>query len=104
MDEKNEKKENVTSAADSGKGNGRHIYQNLLYLTQFGLNLALPPILFLWLGNWLKGKFDLGNWVMILALVLGIGTMLNNLLVFLQQFARRAKKETPERISYNKRW
>ena len=38
-----------------------HMYRNLLYLTQFGLNLALPPALCLWLAGWLQEKFQLGS-------------------------------------------
>ena len=81
-----------------------HISHNLLYLPQFGLNLALPPALCLWLCSWLQNKFQLGNWIMILGLVCGVGVMVNNILVFFQQFAIRARKETPERTNYNKRW
>ena len=80
------------------------MYRNLLYLTQFGLNLALPPALCLWLASWLQERFQLGGWVMIAGIICGVGVMANNILVFCQQFARKAKKETPERISYNKRW
>lgn len=79
-------------------------YQNLIYLTQFGLNLALPPILCLWLASWLQEKYQLGAWVMIAGLVLGLGTMISSLVEFFRKFARRAKQETPERCSYNKRW
>ena len=80
------------------------MYRNLLYLTQFGLNLALPPALCLWLAGWLQQRFQLGDWVMIAAIICGIGVMANNILVFCQQFTRQAKKDTPERINYNKRW
>ena len=81
-----------------------HMYRNLLYLTQFGLNLALPPALCLWLAGWLQEKFQLGSWVMIVGIVLGGGVMLSNFVEFCRLFARRAKKDTPERINYNKRW
>ena len=81
-----------------------HIYRNLLYLTQFGLNLALPPIFCLLLTSWLQEKFQLGSWIMIVGIICGVGVMVNNIVEFFRKFARQAKKETPERISYNKRW
>jgi len=83
---------------------GGHIYHNLLYLTQIGLSMAIPPILSLLLARWLQNRFELGNWIMILAIVLGIGGMITNLLEYVRMFSIRAKKETPERVSYNKRY
>lgn len=81
-----------------------HIYHNLLYLTQIGMSMAVPPVLSLMLANWLKERFELGNWIMILGIVFGIGGMVTNLLEYVRIFSARAKKETPEPISYNKRY
>jgi len=66
--------------------------------------MAIPPILSLLLARWLQNRFELGNWIMILAIVLGIGGMITNLLEYVRMFSIRAKKETPERVSYNKRY
>ncbi len=82
----------------------RHIYRNLIYLTQMGLTLAIPPIISLWGASWLQQRFGLGNWIMIAGIILGIGGMISNLLDYIRMFSRRAKAETKERISFNKRW
>ncbi len=82
----------------------RHMYRNILYLTQMGLSMALPPIIALWGARWLQERFELGNWIMIAGIILGVGAMISNLLEYIRMFARRAKAETPERISFNKRW
>ena len=81
-----------------------HIYRNLLYLSQIGMSMAIPPILSLWLAGWLQNRFGLGNWIMIFGIVFGIGGMITNLLEYVRVFSNRAKQETPERISYNKRY
>ncbi len=81
-----------------------HIYRNIIYLTQMGLSLAIPPIVSLWGAGWLQQRFGWGNWVMIAGIVLGIGAMISNLLDYIRMFSRRAKAETKERISFNKRW
>ena len=44
----------------------------LIWLTQLGLSIALPPAGFVWLAVWLRGRFSLGNWVIFVGIVLGI--------------------------------
>ena len=44
----------------------------LVWLTQLGLSIALPPAGFVWLAVWLRGRFSLGNWVIFVGIVLGI--------------------------------
>ena len=82
----------------------RHIYHNLLYMTQIGLSMSIPPILSLLAAGWLQEKFQLGSWVMIVGIVFGIGGMITNLLEYVRMFSNRAKRETEDRIAFNKRW
>ena len=44
----------------------------LVWLTQLGLSVALPLAGFTWLGVWLRGRFALGNWVVVVGLVIGL--------------------------------
>ena len=44
----------------------------LIWLTQLGLSIALPPAGFVWLAVWLRGRFSLGNGVIFVGIVLGI--------------------------------
>ena len=44
----------------------------LIWLTQLGLSIALPPAGFVWLAVWLRGRFSLGNWVIFVGIALGI--------------------------------
>lgn len=44
----------------------------LIWLTQLGLSIALPPAGFVWLAVWLRGRFALGNWVIFVGIVLGL--------------------------------
>lgn len=46
----------------------------LMWVTQFGLSILLPPCLFLLLANWLQNRFGLGPWVMIVLGLLGLYT------------------------------
>ena len=44
----------------------------LVWLTQLGMSVALPLAGFTWLGVWLRGRFALGNWVVVVGLVIGL--------------------------------
>ncbi len=46
--------------------------KQLVWLTQLGLSVALPPLGFLLLALWLKSQFSWGNWVIIVSVILGI--------------------------------
>ena len=37
--------------------------RHLVWLTQFGLSVVLPPVLFLLGAVWLRKQFGLGGWV-----------------------------------------
>lgn len=46
----------------------------LMWVTQFGLSILLPPCFFLWLAHWLQNRFGLGGWIMIVLGLLGFYT------------------------------
>lgn len=41
------------------------------YITQFGLSMVSPIILCLIFALWLKNSFNVGNWVVLAAILLG---------------------------------
>lgn len=47
--------------------------ENLALLTQLGLSLASPPVVCLYAALWLQRRYALGGWIMVVALLLGIG-------------------------------
>ena len=51
----------------------RECAENLALLTQLGISVAAPPLLCLYLADWLRDQFSLGIWIMAVELVLGIG-------------------------------
>ena len=46
----------------------------IVWVTQFGVSLVFPTLVFLWLGIWLQGRFDLGVWVVLLCGIIGFLT------------------------------
>lgn len=64
--------------------------QNLAWLTQLGLSLALPPLLSLAAAGWLARRFGLGPWVWVLAILVGLGTAGCTFAEFARMFLRRS--------------
>lgn len=44
----------------------------LVWLTQLGLSTAVPLAGFVWLAVWLRNRFDLGQWVVLVGIGLGL--------------------------------
>ena len=43
----------------------------LVWLTQVGISVAAPPVVSLLIGFWLRNRFDLGAWCILVAFALG---------------------------------
>ena len=67
--------------------------QNLTWLTQLGLSLAVPPILCLVAADWLAKRFGLGEWIFLVAIILGIGGAASTFAEFARMFARKNGKK-----------
>ena len=67
--------------------------QNLTWLTQLGLSLAVPPVLCLLAADWLSKRFGLGEWVFIIAIILGVGGAVSTFAEFARMFARKNGKK-----------
>ena len=65
---------------------------------QLGFSLITPPVVLLWLAHWLQTKYNLGVWVTILALILGLLTSASTALQFHRKLtAKKAKyNDTPK--------
>lgn len=75
------------------------ITRHLVWLTQFGLSVCIPPILFVGVASWLKHTFSLGGWVMVLGICLGVlgaaGGLRASLKAIENQGRDRSKKPPP---------
>ncbi len=73
----------------------------IVWLTQLGLSVAIPPAGFVLLAVWLRRTFDWGNWVIIVAVVLGVICALDGLRVSLKTMNRIAKEDQEPPVSFN---
>ena len=76
----------------------------LIWLTQLGISVAAPLGGFIWLGVWLRQWFDLGVWVVLAGIFLGVVCAVDGMRVSLKAMERMAKdkKDTePPPVSFN---
>ena len=76
--------------------------RHIVMLTQFGLSIILPLLMFILLARYLMLHYAFGSWVMLLGVLLGICGAVSGLVNGLRQMQKEAdrdKKETP--ISFN---
>jgi len=48
------------------------VLRSLIMLTQFGFSIAFPLVGFVFVAVWLRNRFGLGNWVLVLGIVFGL--------------------------------
>ena len=77
----------------------------LVWLTQLGLSVAGPLAGFILLAVWLRERFDLGIWVLILGLVLGISGAIDGFRVSMKAMDQMSKSKSgeadPPPVSFN---
>ena len=75
----------------------------LVWLTQLGLSVALPPAGFILLAVWLRNRFEWGAWVIWVAIIVGVICAIDGLRTSLKTLDRITggkKKDTPP-VSFN---
>ena len=78
----------------------------LVWITQLGMGVAMPLAGFIYLGIWLKNRFSLGTWCVILFGVIGLVMALDGLKVSLKTMerldkSRRKKEKEISGVSFN---
>lgn len=68
------------------------LLRNLAWLTQLGLSIIAPPVLCIGGCWWLQARFNLGVWIMVLGIVLGLGASASGALQFYRMVRRQAEK------------
>lgn len=69
----------------------------LVWLTQLGLSVALPPAGLIWLAVWLRDSRGWGNWVIWVGIIAGAVLTVNSLRTSLKTLDRltRPQKDCP---------
>jgi len=54
--------------------NRKEIFQALNSITQLGLSVVISFLLWIFIAMWIRDKFNLGNFIMIIGIFLGLGS------------------------------
>ena len=76
----------------------------LVWLTQVGISVAAPPVVFLLIGVWLRNRFGLGIWCILTALVLGLICAVSGLrqtLMLMEKMHQKNHKDPPPVPGFN---
>ena len=64
----------------------------LMWVSQFGISIIFPTLFFLWLGVWLRSKFNLGIWILVVFGVLGVLTSISTVRSCLRSMLKAAEE------------
>ena len=76
----------------------------IVWLTQLGMSVAVPPAGFILLAVWLRNRFDLGLWVIWIGIILGLIGAIDGLRTSLKAMERLSKdkpEDGPPPVSFN---
>lgn len=80
-------------------------FHMLIWLTQLGLSIAMPLAGFILFAVWLQQRFDLGSWILIVGVFLGISGAIDGFRLSLKAMEQMAKKDNPRQepppLSFN---
>lgn len=67
--------------------------KNLAYLTQVAFIMLTPIIGGVYLGNWLDEKMNTSPWILLIAIILGVGTAFMSLFKFVMTVTKKDDDE-----------
>lgn len=71
----------------------KDILTALSMVTQFGITTVTPVLLCVWGALWLKNKFDLGDFTVVLGILIGIGASVMSMIKMIKQMSEMAKED-----------
>lgn len=75
--------------------------EDLVWLTQLGLNMLFPLVLCLGGCWWAVSNWGWAEWLYLPAILLGLGAGAQNFWVFAKEHMDRTKKDKPHRVGFN---
>ena len=75
----------------------------IIWFTQLGLSVSLPPAGFIFLAAWLRRSYGLGNWVLWIGIVLGVVGAIDGLRTSLKAMSKLSEQTDQEEppVSFN---
>ena len=80
------------------------VARHLVWLTQFGLSIVIPPVLCIMGAVWLRRQFALGGWVVAVGIFVGVlaaVSCLQGSLKAMDWQGKAPKKKGPPPVNFN---
>ena len=75
------------------KSNHKEIFQALNSISQLGLSVVISFLLWIFIAMWIRDKFNLGNFVMIIGIFLGLGSAVLSFIKFCGLISPKEKND-----------
>lgn len=75
------------------KDSKKEIFEALSSITQLGLSVAISLLLWIGIASWVQRKFSLGNYVMVIGILLGAGCAVTTFIKFCTAIGKGDKNE-----------
>ena len=71
----------------------KSVISALAMVTQFGITTITPMLLCIFAAMWLKNRFALGDWVVLIGVLMGVGSGFLSMMKMIRQMSELSKKE-----------
>ena len=71
----------------------KSVISALAMVTQFGISTITPMLLCIFAALWLKNRFALGDWAVLIGILLGVGSGFMSMMKMIRQMSELSKKE-----------
>ena len=71
----------------------RSVISALAMVTQFGISTITPMLLCIFAALWLKNRFALGDWVVLVGVLMGVGSGFLSMMKMIRRMSELSKKE-----------
>ena len=71
----------------------RSVFAALAMITQFGISVITPILLCILAASWLRGRFGLGDWVVLVGVLLGVGSSFLSMMKLIRQMSELSREE-----------
>lgn len=75
------------------KNNHKEIFQALNSITQLGLSVVISFLIWIFIAMWVKNTFNLGNFVMVIGILLGVGSAVLSFIKFCKLITPKEKED-----------
>lgn len=71
----------------------KSVFSALAMISQFGIGVLTPMLLCIFAALWLKNRFGLGDYVVLIGILLGIGSGFVSMMKMIRQMGDMSKEE-----------